>query len=276
MNRIHHFLAKNLDTAWLTIALAELSVKEVSALNHADSILLEAVKRSTNDLSIASSDQDVLDYLKEYDEDQISGLVSNIKGIYHELHFAKTENEDGDEITAELYEETNHEGFDIKLTNTNTGTVEEIQLKATDSETYIEEWIEKHHDIDQIRVTEEVAQKMDLQSSGISNSEITLDTKTFIEKAVTLEESTLWSVVPLLSLVSVSYIICYLYGMYKKGEITKGAFQKYVLIFSGKKMVKIVALTMVLSIPIVGQTVGTYLVYSLLIQAKEIQNIKLL
>jgi hypothetical protein len=271
MNRIKEtgkFFKKNLEEICLVGTLAELSIKDAQALSGDDEILLEAVRRSTNNLSSDSSNKDVLSYLANYEEEQIPGLVSNIKGIAHELYFAQAENEDGDNITAELYEDTNHEGYDVKLINESTGEVSEIQLKATDNKNYVTDWIDNHDG--NILVTKEIADKMGIESTGISNEKITVDTEDFISHAIKMNEESLSDSIPALSMVSVSLIIFALYKKYSRKEISLATFKAKALVFSSKKLLKIGTLTLLLSIPAIGQATGAYLVYSVLQDGKKL------
>ena len=94
-------------------------------------LFLEAVRRSKNDLANASPEA-IGDYLREFDEEQLRGVVSNVKGIAHEMMVAEAENSDGDTVFAELYPDTNHPTFDLMLTDVATGEqLRPRQVKAT-------------------------------------------------------------------------------------------------------------------------------------------------
>jgi len=117
----------------------------------------------------------VADQLSQYSPAQLQGIANNVKGIYHEMRFVQAENSDGDVIHAEQYELTNHPGADVRLINTETGEVTDIQLKATNSASYVEEHGERYPDIE-LRVTDEVSEKsVQYDSSGFANTDLTAD-----------------------------------------------------------------------------------------------------
>ena len=128
------------------------------------------MERSTNELDNASF-AEIKSYLLSYDEDQISGLVSNIKGIYHELEFVNFENEDGDSVFAVMHESTNYPGTDVVLFDTTTGESLEVQLKAVADDQAIDRWVEENPGI-AVYATEEVAEDSGVKSSGMKNDEL--------------------------------------------------------------------------------------------------------
>ena len=110
-----------------------------------------------------------------YSPEQLQGISNNVKGLYHEIRFVQAENTDGDDIEAELYELTNHPGADVRLINTATGEVADIQLKATNSVHYVGEHLDRYPDI-YVLATEEVSKNLSgVESSGFSNEELTND-----------------------------------------------------------------------------------------------------
>ena len=132
------------------------------------------------------------------DLDSLRGFSSNIKGIYHELLFAKDENNDFDGISAELFSKTNHPGADVefKISGLKIG---EAQLKATDSVSAIKEHQEKYPDTD-IYATKEVAEKINgVNSSGFSNRSLTEDVEGLIEDLTKSEVVESLTTVPIAS-----------------------------------------------------------------------------
>ena len=200
------------------------------------------------------------------DENQLTGVTSNVKGILHEMEFVKLENNDGDNISAALFPDTNHKGFDATLTDLNTGeVVDQIQLKATDSVTYVEEWIEKYPDED-IIVTEEIASKLNLQSSGISNEDLTVKVEDFIDNIVSIKSNdNIWSYFPYLSLFTISLVIYNLHKRFKNGKISKEEFTSYAFLISGIKVSRLVLISTLLSIPIINVVTGTILISNLIL-----------
>ena len=66
------------------------------------------------------------------------------------------------------------------MTNSETGDQWDLQLKTTDSKSYIREW--QQNNDGEILVSEEIAEKMNLDTTGISNKDVTVRTEDFIDK----------------------------------------------------------------------------------------------
>jgi hypothetical protein len=260
------FVHRNWDELTITAALAKVAFSDLDNLNHEDQVILEAFRRSSPVFAQADL-ADLGKYLSDLDDDQIDGVVNNIKGIAHEIIYVEFENEDGDTITADLFPETNHPGTDVILHNEDTGETWDVQLKATDSEGYVQDWIDAHPD-GQILVTEEIAKKMGLESTGVSNEELTTDVEDFIDQA--LDDDTLWDYVPMLAVASLSIVIYSLYRRYQSGSISKDQFYSMVARATGWKVAKIVLLCTLLSIPVVNVAVGAGLVAKMIISGKAI------
>lgn len=138
-----------------------------------EDLVLQALRRSTRSLETASA-QELSDYLGSLSQDQLRGVASNVKGIYHELLFVQAENEDWDAVAAKVKVFTNHPGGDVEFI-INGNAIGEVQLKAVASEAPILEHLARYPDIE-VRVTEEVAARMPgIESSGFSNAELTRD-----------------------------------------------------------------------------------------------------
>lgn len=91
--------------------------------------VFEAVRRGYNQLEFASADE-IADYFTDVEAKSVLGHVSNIKGILFEQEYMDTLAEQG--ISAQLFESTNHPLTDISILDPD-GSINEIQLKATDS-----------------------------------------------------------------------------------------------------------------------------------------------
>jgi hypothetical protein len=131
-------------------------------------LVLEALKRSTDKLQDASVEE-LSAYVKGLTPDQLKGVVSNTKGIYHELLFANMHNASGAGTTAEVMAATNHPGADVQFFQDG-DLVREIQLKAVSSPSSVYEHLERYPDIE-ILVTEEMASVLEgIGSSGLSNA----------------------------------------------------------------------------------------------------------
>lgn len=136
-------------------------------------LVLEALQRAKPSLKDKSITE-VGDYLDGLTKEQVQGLASNVKGIYHELLYVQKENTDGDEMFAALYPDANYPGADIVLQRDGV-VVDEIQLKATDNISEIEGHFVRYPDIP-ILVTSEISGNVaDASSSGYSNESLTND-----------------------------------------------------------------------------------------------------
>lgn len=144
-------------------------------------LVLVALRRSRLDLADASEAQ-LSDYLDQYGPEQLKGIASNVKGIYHEVLWVHRYNAEHASSSAEHYADTNHPGADVRIRDDGTGDVlHEYQLKATDSAAYVRHHFERYPGVDTL-VSDELAQRMaHVQSSGISNAEITGKVKSDID-----------------------------------------------------------------------------------------------
>lgn len=130
--------------------------------------VFDSVRRGYGELE-ASSQAEILGYFSDVNPDEIMGHVNNIKGILFEQEYAESLAVEG--IEAQVFEATNHPVTDIALLE-NGVVIEEFQLKATNSVSYINTTLEQHPDVE-IVVTSEVASVMDSEvviDSEISNS----------------------------------------------------------------------------------------------------------
>ena len=124
-----------------------------------------------------------LDSLKGASQEQLQGWTNGVKGKYSELLVAEKLNS-GESIGdirllpgefAKIAESPAQAGWDIAIVNETGETVEEVQLKATDSFRYIKEAFEKYPDIRIIAPQEleaEAILRKDLLTAGISNEDL--------------------------------------------------------------------------------------------------------
>jgi hypothetical protein len=263
------FTKNNADEMGIVAALLSVaSSGHSSELSEMDYSVLEALQRSNHALADAPL-EDIQLYLGNLDGSQITGLISNVKGILHEMLFVEVENSDGDSIFASTFASSNHPDTDIQFTDRSTGEVWEAQLKATDSSSYAQEWINQHPD-GEILVTSELAEKMGLASSGFSNEGITVHVTDFVDRMIELGDSSgLWSLFPVFAAASVSVVLYELWGRYKRGELNEERFRKLAALTTGLKISKIALLIAALSTPLIGPFVTVWLVLGLLINAKR-------
>ncbi len=241
-----------------------------------DPVVLAAFSRYSKETQDLES---VRDYLSGLSDEQVAGVVPNIKGIVHEMEFVNLENSDGDSVTAALFPESNHKGFDLVLTDNATGDSWEVQLKTTDSSDYIQQWIDKYPE-GEILVSEEIASEMGLPSSGFSNEEITVKVETFVDGLISARPDSkafdLFSSLPLVSVaftVSVAFVVVELHKRFKTGEIDRKQFMDMVMRTTGIKAGKFGLLMVALSIPVINIVVGAGLVAKLLISLSDLWTI---
>lgn len=135
-----------------------------------ETLVLAALRRSRSDLA-GASDADLAAYLGGLEPDQLRGVVSNVKGIYHELLFEAAEDADGDMIMAQLPEATNHPGWDVEFT-VDGEVIGAVQLKAVASPQHVYEHLARYPGIE-ILATEEVSAMVPgVSGSGFSNVEL--------------------------------------------------------------------------------------------------------
>lgn len=130
--------------------------------------VFEAVRRGYSQLS-SSSNSDILSYFGNLEPGAMTGHISNIKGIVFEKEVTELLNQQG--VNAMLFEKTNHPISDIALMDDG-DIAAELQLKATDSLSYINNTLAAYPDIP-IVTTSEVANSFDLGvviNSGMSNA----------------------------------------------------------------------------------------------------------
>lgn len=136
-------------------------------------LVLDALRRSDNSLVDASESQ-LSDYLSSYDAEQLKGIANNVKGIYHEQLWVHHYNATHTDTYAQMFDATNHVGSDVEIRDSDTDQIiNAYQLKATGSAAYVNHHLDRYPDTD-VLVTSETAERMgSVQSSGISNDEIT-------------------------------------------------------------------------------------------------------
>lgn len=134
------------------------------------SSVFDAVRRGYSEFKF-SSEEEIMDYFSAVETDSISGHAANIKGILFEQQVSDYLNDAGVEAT--LFDATNHPDTDITL-NIDGFLPLELQLKATDSTSYINQTLADNPDIPIITTTE-LADRVDSEmvlDSGIANSEL--------------------------------------------------------------------------------------------------------
>lgn len=232
-------------------------------------IVLAALRRSSKEYAHASL-KELGEILSELDDVQITGLVNNVKGILFEMEFVRIENSDEDAIFAYQFSETNHPTYDIQLVNRLTGEVTELQLKASDNENYIRDWIEEHGN--NIVVTDEVAESLGLQGIGIGNQELEVDTREFVSKLIKYDDISIENVLGSIGTISIAISIAQLSREWIEGRISREHFLKIGAMLAGQKIIKFSLLSAALAIPGVNFITACFMTANLAIQGKEHLN----
>ena len=251
VNEGFRFIKNDIDKAMIVGVIGSFAFGGGQSFSPKDQIIIDALRRSMNELKYATI-EDISEKLSRFGPERMPGLVSHIKGIVHEMEFVAFENEDGDSVFAALHSGTNHPGYDVKMIDKNTNESWEIQLKATDDKGYVQDWIAQHPD-GEIVVTSEIAEKMELPSSGLSNEDLKEGINEFIDRMIELQkDETIWDYFPYLLPISVAFVVHESFKRYKKGEITKKQFKNIAVKATGIKASKFAGIFILLSIPVVN------------------------
>lgn len=120
--------------------------------------VFDSVRRGYNALEHSSNDE-IISYFEDVEPDSMIGHVNNIKGILFEQEYVSQLAEQG--IHAEVFELTNHPGVDITIFEGGEA-VNELQMKATDSVSYINTTLAENPDV-AIVATSEVASQFETE-----------------------------------------------------------------------------------------------------------------
>jgi hypothetical protein len=266
------YISRRFDEAAILATLGKVAFTPNPSLLEEDFAVLAALRRSSSDWDL--SVPETAERLTSYDDSQIGGLVNNVKGILHEMEFQRLENEDGDSVIAALFPDTNHRTVDVQMLDQETGAAWEVQLKATDSMSTIVTWMDSNPDTE-ILVTEELSERMDLPSSGLSNEDLTMRVEDFVDRMVELggePEETLWDYFPPLVAASAGIIVFELWRRYRSGQISTEQFKTLTIRTLGLKTVKYGAIFAALAVPGLNLVVGAYLLGSLIFALSDMTH----
>lgn len=265
-----HYLRKNFDALAITTVLAKLAWNaRTPQLTEADQAVLAALRRSHAELANAPL-EDIQAYLQGFDEQQIVGLVSTVKGMLHDMEFVRLDHEDGDSLYAAYLDQHDHTDFDVLLADQHSGESWQLQLKAIEGTGTGKDWIAAPPE-EMLLATEEIATQLGLESSGLSTKELTQSVEDAIDVIVTAKDPNdehFWDYFPAISVASVSLAIYELFRRYQQQEISWSEFKWMAAKVSGIKVSKIAFIGLLLGLPVVGQVTGAYLVAKLLLNAK--------
>lgn len=256
------YVRRNFDEVAILAVAAKLAFEEGTSFNDSELATISAMQRAHP--QAGDTHQELGQWLADMDEGQIAGVVNNTKGVLHEMEFVRLENEDGDSVYASLFESTNHAGTDISFIDKDSGASWAVQLKATDNPGYVQDWMESNPD-GEILVTSELADRMNLPSTGISNDDLTVRTDDVVDRLIQADESSdLWDFFPALTASSIGLVIWELWKRRKSGEISSQQFKWMAARVSGMKAGKIALLTTAMMVPGLNVVTGAGLVVSLL------------
>lgn len=256
------FISKRFDEAAILAALVKVAFESEPVFGDAEYSVIASLRRSSPDWDLPIDE--IGERLSLYSEDQIGGLISNVKGILHEMEFVRLENEDGDSIFASLYPDTNQKSLDIQMFDESTQNQWSIQLKATDDVSYVNSWIESNEDAE-ILVTNELSEKMGLPSSGMDNEALTVRVESFVDRLIDLKDATdtaIWDYIPPLIVASSGIIVFEIWRRYRRNELTLEEFRWLTLRTLGVKTGKYVSVFAALAVPGLNVIIGAYLLGS--------------
>lgn len=260
-----HYIRRNFDEAAILAVAAKLAFEENPDFSESELATIAAMQRAHP--QAGDSTEELGSWLSAMNDDQIQGVVNNTKGVLHEMEFVRLENDDGDAIHAALYGSTNHPGTDVQFVDIDSGDTWSAQLKATDDASYVQDWIDSHPD-GEILVTSELAARMDLSPSGLSNEHLTARTEDVVNQLLEAgSESDLWDYFPALTVASIALVVWELWTRHCKGEISLSQFKWMSAKVTGMKAGKIALLTVAMMIPGLNVVTGAALVASLLFSA---------
>ena len=265
--RLTNYVRNNFDEGAILSSLISIAAKGGErSLTSDESIVLAALRRSAKKFEYASVEE-IGEILNSYDDNQIPGLVNNVKGILFELEYVEIENSDGDSIFAYQFEQTNYPTYDVQLIDEQTGEIAEIQLKATNSASYVKSWMDEHGD--NIVVTDEVAEELGLEGVGISNEELEVKVEDFLEKIKDVEEESLVPMLGNIGTISLAISLVFLVKKWINREIKREEFLKTAALITGKKVVKFSIIAVALTIPGLNFVTAVGLATSLIVQGKR-------
>ncbi|MBT4959359.1 MAG: hypothetical protein HON33_05250 [Flavobacteriaceae bacterium] len=270
------FVQKNIDEMAVIAVMHKIKNGD-ALLNEEEHIVLEAMIRSTDRIVDMESASLYVKEMIERGNESVIGAASNIKGIAHDLKYAKIENEDGDSVFAFVPEDTSYPQFDVLEWDRETNQMEWVQLKSVSDASSVYDWVEKYPGSEEaLRVSEEVAKKHGWKSSGISDAEMSKGVEDFFEKLEKYEGDLIDQLIvtaPPLTVLSSSFAVYSLFNKYKAKKIDKKKFIYLSTKITGLKAAKITSILALLSLPIIGQVTAVVLISKLMLSALGIFEI---
>ena len=266
------FVKENIDELVILAVIRKIQNNEL-LLSEADNVILASAIRYTNNITDLDSARD---FFQGRSHEQLIGDSNQLLGIAHEIKYTIKENENGDSVFAFMPDDTSYPQWDVFLVDVETGFKENVQLKIGDQATHIYDWIEKYPgNDDKLRVSEELARELNLPSSGVSNTETTIEVEKFIDKLIADEDQIIkvLTITPSLTIIAMSLILYRLYKRLSKNEINQKQFITMATKMTGLKAGKILTILTLLSMPVIGQVTGVYLISKIILSALDIFDI---
>jgi hypothetical protein len=141
-------------------------------------VFLQAIRlRWSAQFSPDATVEDIAARFREYDTDQLEGVINTIKGKMFEIMVTKQENLDGDQWQARMHTDESFPGSDIVFTNEETSQQIEVSLKAVSQNNteIIERALAKYPDLPIMTTDEAAALYQDhnmVFDSGLLNKEL--------------------------------------------------------------------------------------------------------
>ena len=270
------FIQKNIDEMAIIAVMHKIKNGD-TLLNEEENIILQAMIRSTDRIVDMDSAALYVEEMIKRGSESVMGAASNIKGIAHDLQYAKIENEDGDNIFAFVPEDTSHPQYDVLEYNIKTGEQEWVQLKSVSDPDTVYDWIEKYPGSeDALRVSEEIAKKHGWESSNISDEQMSKNVEDFFQKLEKFDSTLIDKLIetaPPLTILSSSFAVYKLFKKYQNKELTKNKFIFLSTKITGIKAAKISTIMALLSLPVIGQVTAVYLISKLMLSTLGIFEI---
>ena len=131
-------------------------------------MVLDALRRSAGNLADASVEE-LACYVSAMGPEQLRGLASNVKGIYHEMLFVHAVDSISDGIEARLFEATNHPGADVEFI-VDGEVIREVQLKAIALPNAIYEHLARYPEVELVTTSEIASRFPNIECSGFTNA----------------------------------------------------------------------------------------------------------
>ena len=259
MSQAYHYLNRQLNTLEITQSL--LDVVQSHSLSSQTHVVILALRFAIDE--VKNYDAALLKhYLQTIDADQIVALVKNIKTQLSLLECLKLQHEQ--DMLYVAYPKNYSNTLEVCLHSQDLDAVC-LTLSAFGQAA----WSVKNPEEHAIAGAEILHS---LQDENAANHKVMLQS---VEDAIDLwvtakdpNDEHFWEYFPAISVLSVSLAIYELFKRYQRQEMSWQQFQWMAAKISGLKVSKIALIGVLLSLPVVGQVTGAYLVARLLLSAK--------